>query len=241
MVKSVPYGYRIQYHRQPDGTLEKCRILHPQEAPIVQRLFEEYRQGKSFLALAQALNQEGVPRKRGNVWYDSTVRVLLTNPVYCGEVVYGVFRRRQGKLMRRKEAEWIRVPGKHPALIRREVFEEVQEIRRRRARHGRAVSSPHLLSGLVKCGYCGGALIRSGAWGGGYFVCCRYQQTGTCQRNGKYLVPKLEKVVLAELRRLRREPQLVEHLRQQRRKHQHRDLERERRGYRDRMYSRRQT
>ena len=227
MVKTVPYGYHIQFHRQPDGSLEKRRVLHPQEAPLVKRLFEEYRQGKSFLALAQALNREGVPRKRGNVWYSRTVRTILVNPVYYGEVVYGVYHRRQGKLVRQPEAQWIRAKGQHPALISRELFDEVQAIRHHRARHARAASSPHLLSGLVKCGYCGGAMIRSGAWGGGYFICCRYQQSGTCQRNGKYLVPKLEAMVLAELRRLRQNPQLLAELRQQRREHRQRDLRQE--------------
>ena len=78
-------------------------------------------------------------------------------------------------------------------------------------------------------------MIRSGAWGGGYFICCRYQQTGTCQRNGKYLVPKLEEMVLAELRRLRKNPQLLKQLRQQRREHRQRDLRQEENQARQRL------
>ena len=224
MPSSVPYGYQIDYQRRSDGQLEKVRIPHPEQAPFVRRLFEEYRRGQSFLALARKLNEEGVPSQKGGVWCSPTIRSILMNSVYCGEVVLGRSRTRNGKRIQQDPSEWLRAPGKHPPLISRELFEEVQKIRQSRARHGRAVGSPNLLSGLIKCSYCGWSMIRDGH---GYFVCGQYHQSGQCQRNGKNRNPKLEELVLGQIQQLQREPQLLEKLRQQRKQSHHRNLERE--------------
>ena len=212
----VPYGYRVTYRYGPDGRLEKLRQPHPQEAPLVPRLFEEYRQGKSLLDLAQALNREGVPTKKGRVWCSQTVRSILRNPVYCGEVVYGLTRFRHGKRMRQDPSQWIRVPGKHLPLISRELFAEVQtQLRGRAYPRSSLPGRKRELSGLLKCGYCGWALARSGNWHGGTYICGQYHQSRQCQRNGHYRVPELEARVWGELQRWRQDPQLRKHLRQQ--------------------------
>lgn len=53
----------------------------------------------------------------------------------------------------------------------------------RKARNARAVGAPTLLSGLLKCGYCGAAMCKEGSWGGGYYVCGKHHQTYGCARN----------------------------------------------------------
>ena len=83
---------------------------------------------------------------------------MLTNEAYTAAAVWG--RTSKGE----KAQDPVRVEGAWPALISRELFDAVQQAMRDRApkvqRPGR-VGSRFLLSGLLKCGVCGKALLRS--------------------------------------------------------------------------------
>jgi len=243
MVCNPPYGYQVEYRRGATGSIEKHRIPHPEQAPFVRRIFESCRQGLSTHKIAHQLNAQSIPSKQGKLWKFSTVKSILKNPFYYGEVIYGKSRMRNGKRVSQEESQWLRAPGKHTPLISRETFEEVQRILQSRAPQGRAVGSPGLLAGLLKCGYCGRAMSKegSGRKDGGYFVCGKYHQTGCCQRNGKNRIPHVEETVLGHIQQLRQNPRLLQKIRQQRRKHQHRSREQElasHRRERDKLASR---
>ena len=68
-----------------------------------------------------------------------------------------------------KTQEPVRVEGAWPALISRELFDEVQQAMRDRApkvRRPARVGSRFLLSGLLKCGVCGRPYSAQGAKSG---------------------------------------------------------------------------
>ena len=76
----APYGYR----RDRDGGLE----VDPDEAQTIRRIYTMRQQGMSYRAIADVLNGEGIPTKRGGRWYAGTVRYILDNPKYRGAVEY---------------------------------------------------------------------------------------------------------------------------------------------------------
>jgi hypothetical protein len=49
------------------------RRINPQQAAIVQRIFEDYARGISPRAIAKQLNREGVPSPSGKGWGPSTI------------------------------------------------------------------------------------------------------------------------------------------------------------------------
>src|SRR5207237_6714453 len=96
------------------------------------------------------------------------------------------------------EKEWKVVAGKHDQIIDESLWNEVQEIRRRKCKRTRAIGSKLLLSGIVRCGYCGYSMCKDGSWGGGYYVCGQYKQMSHCRRNS-YRRIHLEQDVLNQV------------------------------------------
>jgi len=121
-------------------------ILHPTDAPGILLAFETYRrQNASFDDVATALNAAGYRSRtpHGRVlWNKHSVAELLRNIHYAGIVRF------KGK----------EIGGQHPAIISRELFDEVEAIRRKR--QWRTMTFGHkyrvyLFNGIIKCAGCG--------------------------------------------------------------------------------------
>lgn len=72
---NIPYGYDYA-----DGNL----TINPGESLVVERIFCSYLDGLSLGGIANELNSEGIPTKRGRSWARTTVLSILRNPLYCG-------------------------------------------------------------------------------------------------------------------------------------------------------------
>ena len=133
----VPLGYDLADRRL---------TTNEAEAVIVRRIFERYRQLRSVGLLAEELERDGVRTKR-RVWRDNRVvgdipftkgplAYLLANRVYAGEVEHN------GNIY----------AGEHPAIISRELWDEVQAIaaaNRVERRLGSKAKAPSLLTGML--------------------------------------------------------------------------------------------
>jgi len=161
-----PYGYRLDPERPRDPAGVRVDAA---EAVIVQELFASYATGtKSLYALVQTLTKRHVPSPTGkDHWRSSSLRGLLTNPVYAGLATSGRYevipaQKRRSPLQpvgdgqstrQRPAAEWISVPV--PALVSTEQFALVQQ-RLASNRQGAMRNTKHdyLLRSLVSCGVC---------------------------------------------------------------------------------------
>lgn len=74
----MPLGYR----KNGDGELEP----DPETAPIVQRIFQLRDEGESLRSIAERLNNDDVDTKSGGQWHASTVKYVLDNPKYEGQL-----------------------------------------------------------------------------------------------------------------------------------------------------------
>ena len=129
------YGY--EYDR---GT--GTRRVHPAQAPIVRRIFEEFGSGAGVSRIATRLNEDGVPAHAGGPWHPLTVRRMLLNETYAGRTIYCRTRveisrdpmtgRKRRRVVERDASEWIEVPGASPALITADLFARARAIRRLR-------------------------------------------------------------------------------------------------------------
>lgn len=74
----------LGYARDKDGGLQ----VVAEEAEVVRRIYTLRKQGRTLQEIADTLNAEGVPTKRGGSWYPGTIRYILDNPKYQGYVEY---------------------------------------------------------------------------------------------------------------------------------------------------------
>ena len=194
----APFGYRKV--KISDGAKERPTLeVDPATAPVVKEIFEKSLRGSGLKELCKELNERGVTN-RGKRWYKGTLHYVLTNEAYTGTAVWG--RNSKGD----KAQEPVRVEGAWPALVSRELFENVQQAMSDRApkvqRPGR-VGSPYLLSGLLKCGVCGRPYSAQGAKSGqfAYYICGTLFREGAGTCSARYLnAPKLETFVVEKIR-----------------------------------------
>ncbi len=99
---AAPLGYT----RDRAGGL----IVVDAESAIVLRIFGMRAAGLSLMLIAVALNNEGVPTKRGKRWYPATIRYLLDNQKYCGWNEY---------YFQWEEVVHLLKEGSHPAILPR--------------------------------------------------------------------------------------------------------------------------
>ena len=162
------YGYR----RDP---ADKHHLVVDEEtAPVVRRIFAMRASGMGFHSIAAKLNEEGVlspgmlyyqrkgqsdPRHVNHKWADQTVKNIVRNEVYIGNMVQGksgTLSYKSRKLISKPEDEWIRVEGTHEAIVSREVWDTVTAIDRKKVRKSTpSDGNRSIFTGLVYCADCG--------------------------------------------------------------------------------------
>lgn len=72
------------------GRPEKVLKINDAEAETVKLIFDLYKNGKGYKAIANEVNHSGHRTKKGNQFAISTIREILLNPVYHGYIRYNV-------------------------------------------------------------------------------------------------------------------------------------------------------
>jgi site-specific DNA recombinase len=179
-----PLGYDL---------VDKKLKINKEEEKIVKLIFKEYLGGSGYLAIVDALKEEGYKTKRGNDFSGNAVKDILRNPTYKGWVRWG-YRKDWGKKdgngrrKRKYNENPIYVKGIHKHIIKPEVFDQVQGLIKKNPRsHMRRFQGFHLLSGLLKCPICGQGMSVQNVTSRGkkysYYTCNQYQNKKTCQPN----------------------------------------------------------
>lgn len=121
--------------------------INNNEAEYVRKIYNWYLEGESMLKIAKKLKDLNVPTKRGGNWNQSTIYSILTNPLYIGNVRYGVGRK-----------NGFEVSGKNMIpIINEELFNNVNNLMKKRKKfQTRKYSSDdtYYLS-VLKCSLCG--------------------------------------------------------------------------------------
>lgn len=173
LTTNPPFGYM----KNPDN--KKEWMIDEEAAKVVRKIFALCIDGFGPTQIAKKLKADKVmtPTEYWNSigrncskppsvpynWCSATVADILSKQEYCGDTVN--FRsttksfKNKTKIERPQE-EWKIFPNTHPAIIEREVFELVQELRQHRRRPTKSgIVSP--FSGLLYCADCGQKLYYS--------------------------------------------------------------------------------
>lgn len=161
--QTAPYGFKKVIKQEGK---QKCHTLepHPDEAPIVRRIFEMYASGLGAVRIADRLNAEHVPAPKGKRWSPDSLPSMLSNVHYLGKVKWNERRTvrtvEDGEVIksRPRAEEFLVFDGKHPAIVDQELWDKVQAIKGSIPRHPKARNLTNPLAGLIWC-ECGRALI----------------------------------------------------------------------------------
>lgn len=168
----------------PDGQTKANKMHRIRWTPdseervaTVRRIFEMFGQDRLGLKqIAQTLNTENAPTPNGKPWHPTTVRSLLSNPVYVGirrycKTTRGHFQTDKWKV--RDTGQWIVKEDAHTAIVDRELFETVQGILavtkarfKGPAQVGTMRNGNYLLTSLLFCADCG-SRMHGRTWNNG--------------------------------------------------------------------------
>ena len=151
----APYGFRPVREIQDGRAVVVRWEIEKAEAEIIKemaRLSSEENLG--FKAISDNLNERGMRRETKH-WVPSSIQQILRNPVIKGLMVYG---RNQKKGSPPQEI--IEVRGIFPAILTDEEWDTLQQRMdiRKGAPRGSVHKSNYLLSGIARCGHCGGPM-----------------------------------------------------------------------------------
>ncbi len=188
----LPYGYRV--------TTTGQREIDEAQAVVVRRIFAEYIAGMSPRAIVAGLNRDGVPSARSGRWSMTAVYGdmrrgigILANPIYVGRYVWNrsqwIKHPDTGRRIRkeRPESEWM--TSEHPelAIVDADTWQCARARGRGISDNRVQVESPsgggpgrpprYLLSGILRCGECGGPMVIVDRY---RYGCSTHKDTGTC-------------------------------------------------------------
>lgn len=218
LTTNPPFGYM----KSPDSKDEW--LVDEPAAKIVKRIFDLCVSGLGPTQIAKRLRSEKVltPTEYWNSigrkcskppvipygWVADTVSNILDKQEYCGDTVNFRTTSKSFKLKKRLERpqeDWQIFENTHPAIIDRETFELVQELRKNKRRPNRT-GEVSMFSGLLYCADCGEKLYFSVTNNykreQAYFFCSAYRKNSdVCSAH--YIREKVvDQLVLESMRRV---------------------------------------
>lgn len=212
-------GYNLVPNNSPEEEKKgKNKLeINEKEAEIVRFIFNEYSKGKGYKAITNKMNKLGYKTKKGNNFSVGSIRDILTNPVYIGEIRYNVRQNWSEKRRRNINPNPIRVKGKHEAIIDRELWDKVQLIlESKKGKPSRIYDGEYPLTGILRCPKCGAGMVISRTTNTladgtkkriAYYCCGNWKNKGTsvCNSNtirvdkaNEYVFKKIEELVSNE-------------------------------------------
>lgn len=152
-----PFGYDIVKTRN-----SRYLVANEYEAPYVKKIYEWAVNDKMTLAeIANRLDALGVPPRQAEYWCDSSIRKILTNPVYIGKVKWcervKIKAMEDGELVNkvaRYTEQYMEYDGKHDGLVDEEIFHAVKfKFPEPRTKSKHSTINP--LAGIMRCKKCG--------------------------------------------------------------------------------------
>ena len=212
-----PIGYRVVAAEQRGAKVKKKLEIDPLHAETVRLIYRLALQGDGAKGqmgvknIVSYLNRNRIFTRDGGRWGIGQVHRILTRRTYMGE---HEFNKRSKSKELKPVSEIVVVPV--PPIIDRETFDAVQALLK--ARHptvtpSAVISGPTMLTGLIHCAKCGGAMtIRTGKGGRyRYYACSMKARQGPTACEGMAVpMDKLDDLVASHLEDRLLQPERLE-------------------------------
>ncbi|GFN23796.1 recombinase family protein [Thermanaeromonas sp. C210] len=227
-----PYGFRLSSRK--NGLPLEIDLVEADVLKEMVRLYLE--EGVGSKKIAEILNSRGLRTREGKLWRDGRVRDVLQNPIIAGLPAYN--RTRPGntptsrcrvkdrydlnnpEIIIPRDEDGNPRPIEEYVIIPLETWLKVMQKMKASARNeepdARALDGPALLTGFLKCGYCGRGFISSRSnrakitkpngktyiYERAYYRCITHARIGKefCPGQGSYSQRKIDTIFLNELR-----------------------------------------
>ncbi len=137
---------------------DKTFTANEQQAETVRRIFRMAADRRPVRGIVRDLNADAVPTLTGALWGRTTVRRILANPIYRGDLAWGR-RKRVGTIQKDvPEHEWTITRGAFPAIVTREQWDAAQNGLSVKKPSWNAGAGLYWLTGYARCGNCGAAV-----------------------------------------------------------------------------------
>jgi len=171
----APFGY------MKDPNDRHHLLVDPEAAEVVRQVFQMFADGIGYVRMTKILRDRNIlnPQAYFNQnnpdyyksdywrkpfdWHATSIRVILKNRVYLGELVFGKTKNKgfyNKKRIPSPEDEWIVVKNTHEAIISQKLWDTVQKLMESK-RQENSSGEIQMFAGLVKCADCGSALSVS--------------------------------------------------------------------------------
>ena len=179
-MKRGEYQSRICLYGYQKGVNGRM-VPDPETAPNVRLIFHLALEGKTSSQIARELFERSIctpgeyKASKGQLYHDvsrccglwqsSSICRLISDERYTGTYIIGkrhVLEVGGTRSRLKDESEWIKIPDHHPAIISKEVFEQVQQVFRS-FRCPKHQVGDYTLRGKVFCGCCRHSMTRNSA------------------------------------------------------------------------------
>ena len=166
----TPYGYKVDPENHNHLVVDDC------VAEVVKEIFSLFLSGNNYSEITRILSRNKIispcvyKTKNGDTtfirfvnpssmynWTDSTIKWILTNQMYVGDMVNlkgeTINYKTKKRISLPKEKQII-IPNMHEPIIAREIFEEVQEKIKKYQRNS-AHKQEDMFKNILFCGECG--------------------------------------------------------------------------------------
>ena len=148
-------------------------------------IFADYLSGMGIEAIMKKLNVQGKPSRNGHAWCRSSVRKVLGNYSYTGNLLLQTtFRENhitKKTLPNRGELPMYHAENTHEAIVSMEDYQAVQaEMARRSAKHNKTAHGPvkYPFTKMLVCGTCGKGYRRKVTRTGPVWICSTFNIYG---------------------------------------------------------------
>ena len=212
-----PIGYRTVAAEQRGAKVKKKLEIDPLHADTVRLIYRLALEGDGTTGqmgvknIVSYLNSRRIFTRDGGRWGIGQVHRILTRRTYMGE---HEFNKRSKTKELKPVSEIVTVPV--PPIIDRETFEAIQKLlkaRNPKVMPARVISGPTMLTGLIHCAKCGGAMtIRTGKGGRyRYYACSMKARQGPTACEGMAVpMEKLDGLVVNHLEKQLLQPERLE-------------------------------
>ena len=196
----VAYGYRKSEYKPNEIVVDEA------VANNVRKIYVKYLEGYSIKEIQEMLDSEKVITpyqykkmnneryysgfvQHGDKWSYSTIRRILKNEIYIGNLVQGkrtTVNYKVRKCLENEQNKWVKVKNNHEAIIEEKVYYSVQrhlQIDYKKTKDSNRCN----ISGLLWCGKCGNLMVRrttpKGELYKNLYICSEYNRSGGCVRN----------------------------------------------------------
>lgn len=155
-------------------------VIVPDEAEIVKRIFDLFLSGVGFYGILRILNKEGILTRGGYKWCQSSIRTIITNHDYTGNMIlqktYTLDFITKKSVNNNGEVTKYYAENTHEAIIPLEIFYIAQDELKRRADKvkPKEVIVENPFSKIIVCGKCNKAYLRKQSQHRTYYICTTF-------------------------------------------------------------------